>query len=288
MDPLLGMLTSASDPYLMPAPHGYIERLAELAASGLPFASVTLVDAVGSTPQDAGSKMLVTAAGLDMGTVGGGRVEAKAIAHAQGMLGEPGSSSPRSQLLEWNLQRDVGMTCGGVVKLYFETYNHGQWQIAIFGAGHVAAAVVHCLAPLECTVRVIDPRTEWLAHLPKSPRLTSVLSENPPAEVASLPDDAFVLCMTMGHRTDRPILEEIFRQNRRFPYLGVIGSNAKRKVLERELTSAGVAPEHLQSFHCPIGLNLGSNQPGEIAISVVAQLIEQRDLWRSRRESPRS
>jgi xanthine dehydrogenase accessory factor len=279
----------------MPAPHGYIERLAELAASGQPFASVTLVDAVGSTPQDAGSKMLVTAAGLDMGTVGGGRVEAKAIAHAQAMLqstddlptGEARGSSPRSQLLEWNLQRDVGMTCGGVVKLYFETYNHGQWQIAIFGAGHVAAAVVYCLASLECTVRVIDPREEWLARLPKSPRLTSVLSESPPAEVASLPADAFVLCMTMGHRTDRPILEEIFRQGRQFPYLGVIGSNAKRKVLERELASAGVAPEHLLSFHCPIGLNLGSNQPGEIAISVVAQMIEQRDLWRSRRESPR-
>jgi xanthine dehydrogenase accessory factor len=276
----------------MPAPHGYIERLAELAASGQPFASVTLVDAVGSTPQDAGSKMLVTAAGLDMGTVGGGRVEAKAIAHAQAMLqntptSEPRGSSPRFQLLEWNLQRDVGMTCGGVVKLYFETYNHGQWQIAIFGAGHVAAAVVHCLATLECTVKVIDPREEWLARLPSSPRLTIACSENPPAEVASLPADAFVLCMTMGHRTDRPILEEIFRQGRRFPYLGVIGSNAKRKVLQRELTSAGVAPEHLQSFHCPIGLNLGSNQPGEIAISVVAQLIEQRDLWRSRCDPPR-
>jgi xanthine dehydrogenase accessory factor len=288
----------------MPAPHGYIERLAELAASGQPFASVTLVDAVGSTPQDAGSKMLVTAAGLDMGTVGGGRVEAKAISHAQsmlarspsepgrldpGMIASRGSSprSPQSQLLEWNLQRDVGMTCGGVVKLYFETYNHGQWQIAIFGAGHVAAAVVHCLMPLECTVRVIDPRPEWLNRLPASSRLKAILCETPATEVTSLPADAFVLCMTMGHRTDRPILEEIFRQNRRFPYLGVIGSNAKRKVLERELASARVAPEHLQSFHCPIGLNLGSNQPGEIAISVVAQLIEQRDLWRSRRDSPR-
>src|SRR5215216_1763884 len=58
-------------PISMPAPHGYIERLAELAASGAPFASVTLVDAVGSTPADVGSKMLVTAAGLDFGTVGG-------------------------------------------------------------------------------------------------------------------------------------------------------------------------------------------------------------------------
>jgi xanthine dehydrogenase accessory factor len=277
MDPLLSMLPSVSDPYLMPAPHGYIERLAELAASGLPFASVMLVDAVGSTPQDAGSKMLVTATGLDMGTVGGGRVEAKAIAHAQGMLGEPGSSSPRSQLLEWNLQRDVGMTCGGVVKLFFELYNHNQWQIAIFGAGHVAAAVIHCLLPLPCRITCIDPRSEWLAKLPDDPRLRKACTDDPPAEVASLPAAAFVLCMTMGHRTDRPILEEIFRQDRRFPYLGVIGSAAKRAVLRRELLAAGVAEEQADSFRCPIGLPIGTNMPGEIAISVVAQLLQERD-----------
>jgi len=269
----------------MPAPHGYVERLAELAASGAPFVSVTLVDAVGSTPQDAGSKMLVTAAGLDLGTVGGGRVEAKAIDHARRMLTEPEASAPgapRVQLVEWNLQRDVGMTCGGVVKLYFETYNHSQWQITIFGAGHVAAAVIHCLLPLECRITCIDPREEWLDRLPASLRLTKVHTDDSPAHVAGLPADAFVLCMTMGHRTDRPVLAEIFRQDRRFPYLGVIGSQAKRKVLERELAADGVTPEQLATMTCPIGLHLGSNQPGEIAVSVVAQLIQARDAWRGR------
>jgi xanthine dehydrogenase accessory factor len=273
----------------MPAPHGFIERLAELSASGLPFASVTLVDAVGSIPSTVGSKMLVTAAGLDFGTVGGGRVEAKAIDHARAMLSEPRGSSPRSSepgrprprsaFVEWNLQRDVGMTCGGVVKLYFETFNHDQWQIAIFGAGHVAAAVIHCLLPLECRITVIDPREDWLARLADHPRLVKVFTDDPRSQVAALPADAFVLCMTMGHRTDRPILEEIFRQQRSFPYLGVIGSQAKRKVLERELKAAGVTKEQLAAMHCPIGLNLGSNLPGEIAISVAAQLIERRDPW---------
>ena len=81
------------------------------------------------------------------------------------MLAEPEASAPGVRLVEWNLQRDVGMTCGGVVKLFFETYNHSQWQIAIFGAGHVAAAVVHCLLPLECRVTCIDPREEWLDRL---------------------------------------------------------------------------------------------------------------------------
>lgn len=273
---------------------GFIERLAELAASGQTFVSVTLVDAVGSIPSTVGCKMLVTAEGLVHGTVGGGRVEAKAIAHAKSMLGdpseprglrpqssEPRGSSPRSSFVEWNLQRDVGMTCGGVVKLYFETFNHSAWQIVIFGAGHVAAAVIHCLLPLECRIMVIDAREEWLARLPENPRLAKVLTADAPAEVARLCDDAFVLCLTMGHRTDRPILEEIFRQRRTFPYLGVIGSHAKRKVLERELKAAGVEPEQLQQMHCPIGFNLGRNLPGEIAVSVVAQLIQVRDAHRT-------
>lgn len=272
----------------MPAPHGYIERLAELAASGVPFASVTLVDAVGSTPADAGSKMLVTATGLDFGTVGGGRVEAQAIAEAQRLLREPGGSSPRPLLLEWNLQRDVGMTCGGVVKLFVELFNHDQWQIALFGAGHVAAAVIHCLLPLPCRIACFDPRPDWLAKLPDHPQLNRVCTDDAPAEVTSLPASAFVLCMTMGHRTDRPILEAIFRQGRRFPYLGVIGSAAKRAVLRRELLAAGVSAEQADAFHCPIGLPIGGNLPGEIAISVVAQLLQVRDALTASAAAPGS
>jgi xanthine dehydrogenase accessory factor len=271
----------------MPAPHGFVERLAELAASGAPFVSVTLVDAVGSTPQDAGSKMLVTTAGLDMGTVGGGRVEAKAIDEALAMLVTSPGAAPlhATKLVEWNLKRDVGMTCGGAVKLYFEAYNHAQWQIVIFGAGHVASAVIQCLAPLDCRITCIDQRQEWLARLPSSPRIAKVRTGDPPAQVEHLPDDAFVLCMTMGHRTDRPILEAIFSQQRTFPYLGVIGSKAKRAVLRRELRAAGVPAEVADNFECPIGLPLGSNAPGEIAISVSAQLLQRRDAWRQARES---
>jgi xanthine dehydrogenase accessory factor len=268
----------------MPVPHGFVERLAELSQSGVPFVCVTLVQAIGSTPQDTGSKMLVTAAGLVTGTVGGGKVEHKAIQHAQEMLTQPNAErrTPIAELLDWNLKRDVGMTCGGSVKLFFETYNHSEWRVVIFGAGHVAGAVVDCLAPLDCHVICIDPRAEWLGRIPARPRLRKVQAENPSQHVTELPSDAFVVCMTRGHATDRPILEEIFRQGRTFPFLGVIGSKAKRAVLVKELTATGIAPELAERFHCPIGLELGTNQPGEIAISVVAQLIQERDRWRGR------
>jgi xanthine dehydrogenase accessory factor len=266
----------------MPTPNGFVERLAELSQSGVPFVCVTMVQAQGSTPQEAGSKMLVTAGELVTGTVGGGRVELKAIEHARTMLAQPVNQTPLTELVEWNLKRDVGMTCGGSVKLFFETYNHSDWRIVVFGAGHVASAVVECLAPLDCHVTCIDSRAEWLDRIPGRARLRKIQCGEPRTLVAELPIDAFVVCMTMGHATDRPILEEIFRQNREFPFLGVIGSQAKRAVLIKELAAAGIPPASANGFHCPIGLELGTNQPGEIAISVVAQLIQERDRWRSK------
>jgi xanthine dehydrogenase accessory factor len=259
----------------MPTPHGFIEKLAELSRSGGPFVSVTLAEAVGSTPQDTGTKMLVDAGGLVFGTVGGGRVENQAIEFAQRMLRE--REAPTSRLVEWNLQRDVGMTCGGVVKLFFEAYNHRVWRIIVFGAGHVAQALVRCLLEMECQVVCIDPRPDWLAKLPHSGQLTKFQTEDMPSQVTAIGDDDYVVLMTMGHRTDRPILQEIFRQNRRPAYLGVIGSEAKRKIMVRELVEGGIDPATAETFRCPIGLRIGQNQPGEIAVSVAAELIQVRD-----------
>jgi xanthine dehydrogenase accessory factor len=259
----------------MPAPHGFIEKLAELSRSGVPFVSVTIAEANGSTPQDAGTKMLVDGGGLVFGTIGGGRVENQAIEFAQQMLQD--KDAPLSRLVEWNLQRDVGMTCGGVVKLFVEAYNHRVWRIVVFGAGHVAQALVRCLLELECQVVCIDSRQDWLARLPDSGKLTKRHSDDLPPQAAAIGADDFVLLMTMGHRTDRPILEEILRLGRQPAYLGVIGSEAKRKIMVRELVEAGIDPGTAEKFHCPIGLRLGQNQPGEIAISVAAELIQVRD-----------
>ena len=96
-----------------------------------------MVEAQGSTPQDAGTKMLVDESGLAHGTVGGGKVEHRAIEYAQQMLGD---DSRNREIVDWNLQRDIGMTCGGLVKLFFEVFNRDDWHIVIFGAGHVSQA----------------------------------------------------------------------------------------------------------------------------------------------------
>jgi xanthine dehydrogenase accessory factor len=262
----------------MPAPHGLIERLAEMAAEGKPFVLVTLVEAVGSTPQDAGTKMLVDVSGLRFGTVGGGKVEQQAIAAAQALIADPAAKA--CTLVEWNLKRDVGMTCGGTVTLLFEAYHVHPWRVVVFGAGHVGQAVVRCLLLLDCEVTCIDSRPEWLDRLPGSPQLETVRLDEPRDFVARLRPGDHVVCMTMGHATDRPILEAIFRSGIEVASLGVIGSRAKREVLRCELEAAGVPAAAVERLRCPIGLPLGSNQPGEIAVSVAAEILQLRDRTR--------
>jgi xanthine dehydrogenase accessory factor len=252
----------------------YFEHLNDLAESGTPFVAVTVVDTLGSTPQDRGAKMLVTAGGREYGTVGGGKIEARAIQEAQAMLAD--DSAPKTRFHQWSLEKDIGMTCGGIVRVYFETFNVTRWNIVVFGAGHVAAALIHVLLTLDCRITCIDPRAEWLERLPSSPKLRLVHTDDMPAQVAGIPEGSFVLLMTMGHTTDRPILIEILR-TRAFPYLGVIGSNAKAKRLRQDVVDAGLPDERTRAFFCPVGLQIGSNHPHEIAISVAAQMLQVRE-----------
>lgn len=255
-----------------------IERLIALERDGKAYVLITLVEALGSTPQDTGSKMIVTADGRHSGTVGGGKVEAKAIEHAAQML--TGAEAAAPHLVTWTLKTDVGMTCGGSVKLFFDPHTPQSWPIVIFGAGHIAQALVPVLTPLQCNITVVDPRQEWLDRLPSARNLRAVRTDHPASIVDTLPGDAFVLFMTQGHSTDRPILQRAL-ERRDFPFIGVIGSAAKAAVLRKELAEAGVSEARASAFHCPVGLDFGTNHPHEIALSIAAQLLTERDKRRA-------
>jgi xanthine dehydrogenase accessory factor len=249
----------------------FFEEQNALLAAGTPFVAVTVVDTLGSTPQDRGAKMLVTDVGRHSGTVGGGKIEARAISEAQSMLRD--SESPKTRFFQWSLEKDIGMTCGGIVRVYFEAFNVTRWNIVVFGAGHCAQALIALLVKFDCRVTCIDPRPEWLEQIPANAKLRKVQTGDMPAEVAKIPDGSFVVLMTMGHTTDKPILIEILRA-RTFPYLGVIGSNAKAKRLRQDIEAAGLPAEMQRAFFCPVGLEIGSNHPQEIAVSIAAQMLQ--------------
>ena len=93
-------------------------KVQELLRNGTPFVLVTLVSIRGSAPQDLGAKAIVVREGILLGTVGGGKIEAKAIRHAQEMIQQ--ATEETKQLCTWNLQKDLGMTCGGEASMFFD------------------------------------------------------------------------------------------------------------------------------------------------------------------------
>ena len=117
-------------------------KVTELLESRIPFVVVTMVDRRGSAPQIEGAKAIVTSRGIVEGTIGGGKVEARAIQRAQELLGANDGRS--CEFVVWNLQTDIGMTCGGEVKFFFEVCLCNDWSISLFGAGHIARCSHHC------------------------------------------------------------------------------------------------------------------------------------------------
>jgi xanthine dehydrogenase accessory factor len=246
----------------------------ELTDAGISFVVVTLVGARGSTPQDPGAKIIVTRDGLHSGTIGGGKVENACIKKAQDILETAQQTEP--VFLTWNLQRDIGMSCGGETSFLFEHFYQNQWPIIIFGAGHVAQALTRVLAKLHCHVTVVDPRTEWIDKLVG---VKGIIHPDPKELVSQFHPKSFFLCMTMGHIHDLATLLEVHRHASASPYVGCIGSDVKAIKIKKELKEAGVSQDFIEKLHIPMGVQFGSNDPEEIAISITAELLKQRDLY---------
>lgn len=252
----------------------YFDRAIELKNTSTSFVTVSITGIKGSAPQDLGAKMIVTEKGLDFGTIGGGKVEAHCIKYAIELM-----TSDKLAISEtWNLQRDIGMTCGGEVSFFFEVSRvENPWEVTVFGAGHISQELCRLLIKLDCHVTVIDNRKEWLDKLPESKNLTKLHKTEMKEALILINPNSYVAMMTMGHAYDVPILHEAL-SNFHFPYLAVIGSKSKRNRMEEELKELGLSSERVKDFICPIGEDFGSNHPVEIAVSVVGQLIRYRDM----------
>ena len=253
------------------------KAMAKLEDKAEAFVIVTLLSAKGSAPQNVGAKAVICREGLFAGTVGGGKIEAHCIRFAQEQLVSLLQNKMVPRIMPWNLQKDIGMTCGGEVEFLFETHPQSIWPIAIFGAGHVSQALTRVLLSLNCRLQVIDDRVEWLDKLPASAKISRVHNAEPFHYVSELSSRTFFVVMTRGHATDLPILEAIFRKHPTSPYVGVMGSKVKASKIQVQLLEKGIASDLVKKLHCPIGLNFGSNDPHEIALSVAAELIQVRD-----------
>lgn len=241
--------------------------LLDLEEAGTPHVLVTQIATLGSTPREAGAKMVVTGDAL-FGTIGGGSLEFQAAADARGMLGR----QVRELRVERNiLGPDMRQCCGGANTLLFEPFYPATSVLVLFGAGHVASALVKILDGVPIRLLWIDERDGvFPAGLP---RFVQTASDPLPA-VARIPTDAHVLVMTHSHERDYQLISALLGRDD-LAAVGMIGSANKWGQFRRRLQEAGVAAQKIDSIRCPIGLpGIKGKRPAEIAISVAAQLLQ--------------
>lgn len=246
----------------------WIEALADLQQQGEPCVLVTIIEERGSTPRNAGSKMVVSRERL-YDTIGGGHLEYKAQQIARQMLE---NRSRETRLERFSLGASLGQCCGGATVLLFEPMGQPQAHIAVFGAGHVGRALVPLLASLPCKVRWIDSRaSEFPAQIPAG--VDRVVNDEVVDEVAAMPPGSYFIVMTHNHSLDLELSAAILARND-FTYYGLIGSKSKRAKFEHRLRDRGVQPETLQRMRCPMGIaEVKGKLPVEIAVSIAGEVI---------------
>ncbi|MCX7143727.1 MAG: XdhC family protein, partial [Proteobacteria bacterium] len=195
---------------------------------------------------------MFTGKGLVHGTVGGGTLEATCQKRALELL--DGDKVANTDFRRYNLQKDLGMTCGGELALFFEVHRQElTWNIVIFGAGHVAQTLCRFLVELDCHVVCVDTRAEWLERLPRSDKLEACRVGNYCDGIDRIAPGADVILMTMGHGSDMPILKAIEQRKMTISHLGVIGSDAKSGIVRRQLAAEGLPREFIDRIVCPRG-----------------------------------
>ncbi|ADZ91006.1 xanthine dehydrogenase accessory protein XdhC [Marinomonas mediterranea] len=247
----------------------WIQEAARLEASGIDFIMVSVLNIKGSTPREVGAKMLVSQHGL-FGTIGGGHLEYKAIEHARAQLS---SNIEGITTEDFPLGATLGQCCGGFVTVLYESAIHSVRHIAIYGAGHVGKAVVHCLGNIPARISWVDSReNEYPTEVPTN--TTKRLYDLPVDSVADMPKDTYFLILTHNHQLDLELVETILKRNDA-KFLGVIGSKTKSARFKHRLKAKGFSNQQINTMQCPVGdPDIISKQPGEIAISIAASILK--------------
>lgn len=246
----------------------WFDILPVLHRKGDGYVVVTVIGAIGSTPRDSGTKMVVDSDNT-YDTIGGGHLEFKAIAKAREML----SGTASTQLLEhFPLAAKLGQCCGGQATLLFEYFAPQGVVLALFGAGHVGKALVQILGDLPLRVKWIDNREqEFPTELPSN--VQQVLTDDPVAEVQQLPPNSFYLVMTHNHGLDFDIVSSVLKRKDSH-YLGVIGSDNKAKRFKQRLTHRDFTEQQIAHMRSPVGLpQVPGKLPMEVAVSIAGELI---------------
>jgi xanthine dehydrogenase accessory factor len=247
-----------------------LEAVLRAEAAGEQAALVTVVATEGSTPQKAGARMLVRADGSQVGTIGGGCVEAEMTRRARQVL-----ASRKPQLAGYDLTPEQagedGLVCGGRMQVFIEPIE-GQPTLCLFGAGHVAQPLAHLAHLAGFRVEVLDDRPRF-ASPQRFPEAERVVVDDFTAGAAQLTlgPNTYAVVVTRGHKGDAEALRAVLGRGLR--YVGLLGSRPKMVHVFQALVEQGLPLEELEHVHTPVGLDIGALTPEEIAVSILAEMI---------------
>ncbi len=246
------------------------EELLRLKKEGRASALATIVQCIGSSPQKEGAKMLVRDDGSIVGTMGGGCLEAEVI-QASAMTIRDGS--PRTIPFELT-ERHGGLVCGGKVLVYIEPVIP-EPRLIIMGAGHVGRALAAAGKFAGFRTTVADDRDEY-ANRENIPDADEIVVQGFGDMFSRIFADegAYIVIATRGHNHDLDALKAALGTKAK--YIGLLGSRRKRALLFKTLGEAGFSKEDIGRVFTPVGLPIGSVTPEEIAISIMAQIIQKR------------
>jgi len=236
---------------------------------GEPVCVATVISALGSTPRESGAKMVIWRDGRTYGTVGGGELEARVTEAAREVFHSAQPAKLKFSLRNPN-EGDVGI-CGGDVEVFLELAA-SRPRLVILGGGHVGRALSYVADFVGFRVVILDNRDLPKELFPKAVEVVKRDYDNLPG--AYFDDTTSVVIVTAKHAADETVLRQLV--GKPLAYLGMIGSRRKVAAIYQHLRDEGVGENLLSRVHAPIGLKIGAQTPEEIAVSVVAELIQVR------------
>ncbi|PVZ87980.1 hypothetical protein C9426_10320 [Serratia sp. S1B] len=244
---------------------------AQLEEENRPFALAQIIESRGSTPRHS-AQMLVMADGRTIGTIGGGMIERLVIEQALEAITERKARIFHGRMARTG-QDAVGSDCGGAMSVYIDV--HGlRPRLVLIGAGHVNRAIANAAKPLGFDIHVADIYPGSLEPALFPPGTTLVHGETFPDAISkmNITADNFVIIAT--NNQDCEALSVLIKQP--LCYLGLLASRRKVQTFTQLLKQQGTSEDELARLHAPIGYNIGAETPEEIAISVLAELLQVR------------
>lgn len=246
------------------------EALSHCQTHAQAYVLVTLLDTMGSTPRASGTKMLVCEETIH-DTLGGGHLEFAVCEKARALLA---TGKDCQHIEHYPLSSKLGQCCGGATIVLFEVFASHEQSLVIFGAGHVAKALVPILAQLPLNITWVDQRQEMFESAKEASNIKNLVTDTPASLIPTLAPNTWILILTHNHQLDFELVCAALKHNK-LDYLGMIGSETKARRFRTRLQHREIEQQKIDKLICPVGLkSVQGKRPIEVAVSISGQIIQ--------------